>query len=125
MCAVVREDSGTFCFPSYGHSNKIPRQVFGAATLSNGAATLGGRTATCGSRAASRYATREVVASEHDLEVVGDEGAHEAVGVADFVLRLLLEDIKKHYKGAVLPGRPKKAQKIRSQTKKNINLRKY
>lgn len=97
--------------------------VFSAATLSNGAATLGGRTSACGSRASSRYATREVVASEHDLEVVGDEGAHEAVGVADFVLRLL-EDIKKHYKGAVLPGRPKKAQKIRSQTK-NTNLRKY
>lgn len=91
--------------------------VFGAATLSNGAATLGGRTAACGSRAASHYATREVVAGKENLEVVGDEGAHEAVGVADLVLRLL-EDIKKHYKGAVLPGRPKKAQKIRSQTKK-------
>lgn len=98
--------------------------VFGAATLSNGAATPGGRTATCGSRAASRYATREIVARKHYLEVVGDEGAHVAVRIANLVLRLL-EDIKKHYKGAVLPGRPKKAQKIRSQTKKNINLRKY
>ena len=69
----------------------------------------------CG--AAWLHATREVVAGKDDLEVIGDEGTHEAVRVADFVLRLL-EDIKKHYKGAVLPGRPKKAQKIRSQTKK-------
>ena len=37
----------------------------------------------------SRYATCEVVAGEHDLEVVGDEGAHEAVRIADFVLRLV------------------------------------
>ena len=28
VCAVVREDSGTFCFPFYGHSKqKIPRQA--------------------------------------------------------------------------------------------------
>ena len=37
----------------------------------------------------SRYATCEVVASEHDLEVVGDKGAHEAVRIADLVLRLV------------------------------------
>ena len=37
----------------------------------------------------SRYATRKVVAREHDLEVVGDEGAHEAVRIADLVLRLV------------------------------------
>ncbi len=30
--------------------------------------------------AAGGYATRDVVASEDDLEVVGHEGAHEAVG---------------------------------------------
>ena len=39
--------------------------------------------------AAGLHATREVVASEHDLEVVGDEGAHETVGAADLVLRLV------------------------------------
>lgn len=38
--------------------------------------------------AAGGYATRDVVASEDDLEVVGHEGAHVAVGVADLVLRL-------------------------------------
>lgn len=41
----------------------------------------------CG--AAWLHATREVVAGKHDLEVVGDEGAHEAVRVADLVLRLV------------------------------------
>lgn len=46
-------------------------------------------TATRGGAATSRYATREVVAGKHDLEVVGDEGAHEAVGVANLVLRLV------------------------------------
>lgn len=46
-------------------------------------------TATRGRAATSHYATREVVASEHHLEVVGDEGAHVAVGVADLVLRLV------------------------------------
>lgn len=38
--------------------------------------------------AAGGYATRDVVACEDDLEVVGHEGAHVAVGVANFVLRL-------------------------------------
>lgn len=38
--------------------------------------------------AAGGYATRDVVASEDDLEVVGHEGAHEAVGGVDLVLRL-------------------------------------
>ena len=37
----------------------------------------------------SRYATREVVAREHDLEVVGDKGAQIAVRIADLVLRLV------------------------------------
>lgn len=39
--------------------------------------------------AAWLHATREVVAGKDDLEVVGDEGAHEAVRVADLVLRLV------------------------------------
>lgn len=38
--------------------------------------------------AAGDYATRDVVACKDDLEVVGDEGAHVAVGVVDLVLRL-------------------------------------
>lgn len=50
-----------------------------------GAATLRG--------AAGGYAARDVVASEDDLEVVGHEGAHVAVGVADLVLRL----VRLHY----------------------------
>ena len=37
----------------------------------------------------SRYAAREVVAGEHDLEVVGDKGAQIAVRIADLVLRLV------------------------------------
>ena len=53
----------------------LAARLLTAATFSGGAAGL--------------HATREVVASEHDLEVVGDEGAHEAVGVADLVLRLV------------------------------------
>ena len=63
--------------------------AFGATTLSNGATTLGSRTATCGSRATSSYATRDVVAREDDLEVVRDERAHEAIRVANLVLRLI------------------------------------
>lgn len=39
--------------------------------------------------AAWLHATREVVAGKEDLEVIGHEGAHEAVRVADFVLRLV------------------------------------
>lgn len=39
--------------------------------------------------AAGLHATREVVAGKDDLEVIGDEGAHVAVGVADLVLRLV------------------------------------
>ena len=39
--------------------------------------------------AAWLYATREVVAGKDDLEVIVDEGAHVAVGVADLVLRLV------------------------------------
>lgn len=35
------------------------------------------------------HATREVVAGKDDLEVIGDEGAHEAVRVANLVLRLV------------------------------------
>ena len=39
--------------------------------------------------AAGLQATREVVAREDDLEVVGDEGAQIAVRIADLVLRLV------------------------------------
>ena len=39
--------------------------------------------------AAGLHATREVVASKDDFEVIGDEGAQIAVGVADLVLRLV------------------------------------
>lgn len=46
-----------------------------------GAAAFGG--------AAGGHAACEVVAGEDDLEVVGDEGAHVAVGVAYLVLRLV------------------------------------
>ena len=46
-------------------------------------------TAAFSGRAASHYATREVVAGKDDLEVIGDEGAHEAVRVANLVLRLV------------------------------------
>lgn len=46
-----------------------------AAALSGGATRL--------------HTAREVVAGEHYLEVVGDEGAHVAVGVANLVLRLV------------------------------------
>lgn len=42
-----------------------------------------------GGAAASHYAACEVVAGEDDLEVVGDEGAHVAVGVAYLALRLV------------------------------------
>ena len=42
---------------------------------------------------AGLYATREVVACEHRLEVVGDERVHEAVRVANLVLRL----VRLHY----------------------------
>ena len=45
--------------------------------------------AAAGAAAAGHYAAREVVASKDDLEVVGDKGAHEAVRIADFVLRLV------------------------------------
>ena len=54
-----------------------------------GAATLGSRTATCGVRAAGLHATRDVVAGKEHLEVVGHERAHEAVRVANLVLRLV------------------------------------
>lgn len=46
-------------------------------------------TAALSGGAAWLHATREVVAGKDDLEVIGDEGAHVAVGVADFVLRLV------------------------------------
>nr|DAR58960.1 MAG TPA: hypothetical protein [Caudoviricetes sp.] len=45
--------------------------------------------ATFGGGAARGHAACEVVAGEDDLEVVGDEGAHVAVGVAYLVLRLV------------------------------------
>lgn len=47
------------------------------------AATFGG------GATASHYAACEVVAGEDDLEVVGDERAHVAVGVAYLALRLV------------------------------------
>ena len=170
VCAVVREDSGTFCFSSYGHSKRkqshgkprVPtvenHSLSGCDGLSVHLAWVSRRTAATFSGGAARlYATRDVVAGEDNLEVVGDERAHEAVGVANLVLRLvglhhgevslralgglvgrtvllpqrrrklrlLLEDIKKHYKGAVLPGRPKKAQTPSAAKQKNTNLRKY
>ena len=74
--------------PTVGHSEAFwlwrPLRLYSAV-----AASLQATAATFGDGAASHYATREVVAREHDLEVVGDEGAHEAVGVANFVLRLV------------------------------------
>ena len=42
-----------------------------------------------GGAAASHYTACEVVAGEDDLEVVGDEGAHVAVGIAYLALRLV------------------------------------
>lgn len=47
------------------------------------------RILTAAGASVSRYATCEVVSREHDLEVVGDERAHEAVRIADLVLRLV------------------------------------
>ena len=43
--------------------------------------------AAAGAASAGHYAAREVVASKDDIDVVGDKGAHEAVRIADFVLR--------------------------------------
>lgn len=57
----------------YGLSVKLATGCAAAATFSGGAAGL--------------HATRDVVAGEHDLEVVGDERAHVAVRVANLVLR--------------------------------------
>lgn len=48
-----------------------------------------GRAATRGGAAARHYATREVVAGKDDLEVVRNERAHERVGIANLVLRLV------------------------------------
>ena len=101
VCAVVREDSGTFCFPSYRQSKKkIPRQASYVPTVGNVRIGVGyglsvklatgcAATATLSGGAAGLHATRDVVASEHDLEVVSDERAHVAVGVANLVLRLV------------------------------------
>lgn len=46
-------------------------------------------TAAFGGGAAWLHATREVVASKDDFEVIGDEGAQIAVRIADLVLRLV------------------------------------
>nr|DAH90493.1 MAG TPA: hypothetical protein [Bacteriophage sp.] len=59
-----------------GSSVEATARLLAAATFGGGAA-------------ASHYAACEVVAGEDDLEVVGDEGAHVAVGVAYLVLRLV------------------------------------
>ena len=45
--------------------------------------------ATFSGGAARGHTASDVVASEHDLEVVGDKGAQIAVRIADFVLRLV------------------------------------
>lgn len=101
LSAAVREDSSAFCFPFYGHGKrKIPRQAVclpwemkgqscdWRALRLNLAASARALAAACAA-AAGRDAAREVVAGKDDLEVVGDEGAHEAVRIADFVLRLV------------------------------------
>lgn len=45
--------------------------------------------ATFSGAATGGFTTRDVVTCEDDLQVIGHEGAHVAVGVADFVLRLV------------------------------------
>lgn len=59
-----------------GSSVEATARLLAAATFGGGAA-------------ASHYAACEVVAGEDDLEVVGDDGAHVAVGVAYLALRLV------------------------------------
>ena len=98
---AVREDSSAFFFPFYGHSKrKIPRQAVclpwemkgqacACRALRLNLAAAASALASAGAAAAGHYAAREVVASKDDLEVVGDKGAHEAVRIADFVLRLV------------------------------------
>lgn len=90
-----------FCFPSYGHSKRkkshgkprVPTvendRLSGCDGLSVHLATVCAAAATFSGRAAGLHATRDIVAGKHDLEVVGDEGAHEAVGGANLVLRLV------------------------------------
>lgn len=76
MPTVVNSEAFWLWRPLSFYSAVASRLQTTAVTYSDGTAT-------------SRYASREVVAGEHNLEVVGDEGAHEAVGVANLVLRLV------------------------------------
>ena len=85
LSTAVREDSSAFCFPFYGHSKrKIPRQAAclpwemkgqacACRALRLNLAAAASALAAAGAAAAGHYAAREVVASEEDLEVVGDK----------------------------------------------------
>ena len=94
-----------FCCPFCGHSKPKNPTASREPTVGNERAlvALGGLlslylAATAGDLTAATafsggatglHTTSEVVAGKHDLEVVGDKGAHEAVRIADLVLRLV------------------------------------